>query len=185
MCARFLLPALLLLILLLPVPRLRAQARPLGPWRLTYQMEQRWWQDPDTTKEPVQKWVPKWSYHEVKWDIEPDSIRLFLNCENPLIAPREPRKGQLPIRFTAAGATVRLDAKRYRLLIVPSAAVVTLWAHRGNILVFKHQFQAISPPLPKVEIGFSDPKHANWERPPPDSILSRFTLTVRGYRVKT
>ncbi|MBO2008470.1 hypothetical protein [Hymenobacter negativus] len=151
MQARLLLSALWLLSLL-PVPRSQAQGRLLGPWRLTYTMQERWVHGPDTVaKEMVRGWEPDWSYHEVRWDVEPDSIRLFLNCENPLIAPPQPRKGQLPIRFTATGATVRLDAKTHRLLIAPTATTVTLWAYRGRALVFKHQFIAITPPLPKVE----------------------------------
>ncbi|MFD2719252.1 hypothetical protein ACFST9_11040 [Hymenobacter monticola] len=177
---RLLLPAWWLLSVLLPVSHIQGQSRPRGPWRLTYRMVERWWQDPDTTKEAVRKWLPAWSYHEVKWDVEPDSIRLFLNCENPLIVPSRPGKGQLPIRFTATGATVKLDAERHRLLIAPSASTVTLWAYRGRVLVFKHLFQVMPPPLPTVEIRLSDPKQAIWERTPPDSVLSRFTLSVRA-----
>ena len=150
MCLRFLLLAWWLLQL--PVSPSLAQNRPLGPWRLTYQLKQRWEHGPDTvTKELVLKWMPNWTYHEVKWDVEPDSIRLFLNCENPLIAPPQPRKGQLPIRFVAAGATVRLDAQNHRLLVAPSAASITLWAYRGRTLVFRHVYKAIPPPLPIVE----------------------------------
>jgi hypothetical protein len=152
MRASLFLSALWLLSLLLPVPRLRAQGRPLGPWRLTYTMQERWVHGPDTvTKELVRGWEPDWSYHEVRWDVESDSIRLFLNCESPLIAPPPPRKGQLPIRFTATGATVRLDAKTHRLLIAPTATTVTLWAYRGQALLFQHTFKAIPPPLPVVE----------------------------------
>ena len=152
MPARLLLLALWLLMLLLPMPRLQAQGRQLGPWRLTYEMMDAWVHGKDTiTKELVRGCVPDWTYHEVKWDVEPDLTRLFLNCENPLIAPPQPRKGQHPIRFTAIGATVRLDAKTRRLLITPTATTVTLWAHKGRALVFKHQFIAITPPLLKVE----------------------------------
>ncbi|WP_201977867.1 hypothetical protein [Hymenobacter rubidus] len=156
MRVRLFLPALFLLSLWLPVPRLRAQGRPLGPWRMTYQMvtERAEWDDwgPAKPGKKVLKLVPT----AVRWDIEPDSIRLFLNCENPLIAPAKPRKGQLPIRFTATGATVRLDAKRRRLLIVPSDSVVIMSAYRGQGLVFKHVFRAVAPPLPTVECFYSN-----------------------------
>ncbi|WP_460548467.1 GldM family protein [Hymenobacter daeguensis] len=152
MSARLLLPAVWLLSLLLPAPCSRAQGRPLGPWRLTYTMEERWVHGPDTvTKELVRGLEPRWSYHDVKWDVEPDSIRLFLNCENPLIAPPQPRNGQPAIRFSATGATVRLDTKNKRLFIAPIAATVILYAHKGRSLVFKHVFKAISSPLPHIE----------------------------------
>jgi hypothetical protein len=49
---------------------------------------------------------------------------------------------------------VRVDAKRQRLLIIPNAATVTLWAYKGRALVFKHKFKAITPPLPKIECFF-------------------------------
>ena len=152
MRARFLLPALWLLLLLLPVPRLRAQGRPLGPWRLTHELRDGWVHGTDTiTKELVRGCVPDWTYHEVKWDVEPDSICLFLNCENPLIAPPQPRNGQLPVHFTATGGTVRLDAESRKLLIAPFASTVTLWAYRGPSLLFQHTFKAIPPPLPILE----------------------------------
>lgn len=161
MRARLLLPALWLLSLLLPMPRLQAQGRPLGPWRLTYTMEERWVHGPDTvTKELVRGMEPNWSYHEVKWDVEPDSISLFLNCENPLIAPPQPRSGQPAIRFSATGATVRLDAKSRRLLIAPTAATVTLWAHKGQAVIFKHLFKAIPPPPPHPECYLRDEEGA-------------------------
>ena len=182
MRARLLLPTLWLLSLLLPAPA-RAQGRPLGPWRLTYEMEQRWVHGSDTiAKELVQKWVPNWSYHPIHWDIEPDSIRLFLNCENLLIAPALPRSGQLPFRFTATGATVRVDAKSHRLLVAPSAAVVTLYAHKGQALVFKHVFTAIPPPLPQIECYLRDEEKAFYcfgQKPVLTKLNERYSISAR------
>jgi hypothetical protein len=150
MRASLLFPALWLLSLL-PVPRLQAQGRPLGPWRLTYQMvDER--ADPDDwgPVKPAKK-VLKPVPTLVSWDIAPDSIRLFLNCENPLITPAQDHNKQLPIHFTATGATVRLDAKHGKLFIMPFASTVALSAYRGQLLVSKREYKAVPPPLPKME----------------------------------
>ncbi|WP_460611145.1 GldM family protein [Hymenobacter terrigena] len=163
--------------MLLPVPRLRAQGRPLGPWRLTHQLvSERDWEgwEPKTAKKVLQ-FMPV----AVKWNVVPDSIRLFLGCENPLIAPSPPRKGQLPIRFSATGATVRVDAKSRRLLIVPTAATVTLWAHKGQALVFKHQFKAIPAPLPILEVFCSTVSATVCFGQRPDSTSTR-ALTIKA-----
>ena len=172
MGARLLFPAFWLLSLLLPVSRLRAQGRPMGPWRVVHHKTKRTsddWGVPE--KDTTTTWRTELEIVAVTWDSVPDSIRLFLNCENPLIAPSLPRKGQLPIRFTATGATVRLDAKNHRLLIAPSATVVTLWAHRGRTLVFKHQFEAIPPPAPTVTCFYSGTSPTN-HKPGEDWPLS-------------
>lgn len=81
------------------------------------------------------------------WSVNPDSIRLFLACENPLTAP--PAKAG--IRFAATGATLRLDARQRLLWLAPSDSVVVLRAYRGQRLVFRHTFEAVEPPLPAVK----------------------------------
>lgn len=193
MKARLLLPLLWLLAVLLPAPRLWAQGRPLGPWRLTLQMVSKRadWDDlgPAKPAEKVLKLVPT----AVKWDVVSDSIRLFLNCENPLISPTQPRKGQLPVRFSATGATVRLDLKNKLLLIVPFEAAVTLRAFRGQTLLFQHAFRAVTPPLPTVEGSYGGAMPTDlrpgeeWRRlslraiPPPE--FSSFMPNDAHYRV--
>ena len=179
MRARFLLPALWLLML--PVPRLWAQGRPLGPWRLTYQTVTEGaigdWGNGPTPGRKVVRLLPT----AVPWNVASDSICLFRNCENPLIAPARPRKGQLPIRFTATGATVQLDTKKKRLFVVPSDSVVTLRAYRGQKLISKRKFSAIPPPLPLIEAWASNRSNDFYcFGPQPDSAFYYFELGVRA-----
>ena len=160
MRTRFLLPALWLLMLMLPMPRLRAQGRLLGPWQVVVKKvrvrvgaEDDWGpaaKDTATYLKSEATAVP------VRWDIAPDSIRLFLNCANPLLALQQPHKEQQLIRFSAGGATIQQDTKNQRLLIIPSATVVTLWAYRGQALIFKHIFKVIAPPVPTIQCFYSN-----------------------------
>lgn len=156
MRARFIIPALWLLSLLLPAPRVQAQGRPLGPWQIvnkkvrTSDNDDAWGiANRDTATHLVKKtWLLP-----ACWDIAPDSIRLFLNCENPLVAPSQPPSGQPRIHFSATGATIRIDTLNHQLMlfIIPSMPIVTLSAYRGKALVFKHVFKSISPPVPHIE----------------------------------
>jgi hypothetical protein len=191
---RFFLPALLLLSLWWPGPDVRAQSRPLGPWRWTTQLVPEGSDDGWGFVNPANhKKVRRAVAVAAPWNTTPDSIRLFLRCENSLIAPLQPRKGQFPIRFSATGATVRVDAKRHRLLITPTTATVTLWAHKGQTLVFKHRFTAIPPPLPYVECWVpnrasslhSGPgRHINLTlKAIPDTYFSTFLPDDARYRV--
>jgi hypothetical protein len=151
MRTRLLFPAFWLLSCLLPMPVLRAQGRPLGPWRLTYRMVSTPTDSDDWGPAKLGKKVLSFVPTTVKWDVAPDSIRLFLNCENPLIAPAQQRKGQLPIRFTATGAKVRLDVQKRMLFVVPFDSAVFLSAYRGQTLLFNHEFRAVPSPLPILE----------------------------------
>ncbi|GAB3574815.1 GldM family protein [Hymenobacter daeguensis] len=183
MQARFLLPTLWLLSLL-PAPPLQAQGRPLGPWRMTHQ----WviegaidaisdWGQGVTPGKKVLKLVPT----PFRWNVVPDSIRLFLNCENRLIAPARPHKGQPAIHFTATGATVRLDAKKQRLLIAPFDSVVTLQAYKGRTLVSKHKFRAILPPMPLIRAWVRNSSNDFYcFGPQPDSAFYYFELSINA-----
>lgn len=185
MRARFFFPALFLLSLWLPGPRAWAQGRPLGPWRWTTQLMPEGSDDGWGPVNPAnQKKVRRAVAVAAPWNTPPDSIRLFLRCENPLIAPPRPRKGQLPIRFTATGATVRLNANSRRLLIAPTAATVTLWARKGRTLVFKHQFTAIPPPLPEIHcyLGFREANDARpGEEGQPTIVMKASDMNELGY----
>ncbi len=85
------------------------------------------------------------------WNASPDSIILFLHCTNPLLAPAPSRGKQVPIYFTATGATLRLDRKQERLLLVPKDTVVILRAYQGTKRLFSHKFRASFPPPPTLK----------------------------------
>jgi hypothetical protein len=119
---------LLALIASLPVDVAQAQGKPMGPWLGN---DSRYW--------------------PIRWNTSPDSAVLFLNCENRVLGPAPARGKQVPLTFTATGATVRVVAKERWIYLVPTAATVTLWARRGKALVFKHVFRAMPPPLPEVK----------------------------------
>jgi hypothetical protein len=113
------------------------------------------------------------------WDVVPDSVCLFINCKNPLIAPALPHKGQPPIRFSATGAAVRLDARRKQLLIIPSASIVTLQAYKGQSLLFTHKFRAVPPPLPLIRAWVRNSSNDFYcFGPQPDSAFYYFDLSV-------
>ncbi|MBF9142949.1 GldM family protein [Hymenobacter properus] len=151
MRARFLLPALWLLSLLLLAAHVQAQNCPLrGPWRVIYQpriMHTRNWDNATDTVITLNNDV---ELIPARWNASPDSIQLFARCENQLIAPAAPRSGQSAIRFVSTGATSRLDASKRRFIIVPFAPEVTLWAYKGRALLFKHEFKVVSPPAPTI-----------------------------------
>lgn len=138
-----------------------AQTRAAGPWRVVSHSTRTkswgglaaWGTPADSSYVPPQPdttttvWVQRVA-QRVPWNIHPDSITLFLDCQNPLIIPHG---RPAPTRFKATGATVRLDAGQHLLLLVPRAPVVVLWAYRGRQLVFRHEFKAEPPPLPTIK----------------------------------
>ncbi len=138
-----------------------AQTRAAGPWRLVSHSTrtERWGgiadggtpadsahilRQPDTT---TTVWVRRVA-QRVPWNVHPDSITLFLDCQNPLTLPHG---RPAPTRFKATGAAVHLDTRQHLVLLVPTAPVVVLWAYRGHQLVFRHEFKAVPPPLPIIK----------------------------------
>lgn len=81
-----------------------------------------------------------------RYDVSPDSVQLVLRCQNHLRLP----KNLNGLRFTAEGATVKLDLPQHELLLVPTATAMTLRALRGQQVVWQHHLQAVEPPLPEV-----------------------------------
>ncbi|MGI4873959.1 MAG: hypothetical protein ACRYFX_22595 [Janthinobacterium lividum] len=110
---------------------------------------------------------------KVAWNINPDSIRLFLNCENPLTA----LPGRAAIRFAATGATLRFDAKQHLFWLAPTAPVVVLRAYRGQRLVFRHEFRAVEPPPPVVDCYVGGAK-ADDARP--EDVGKHYSLTMKA-----
>jgi hypothetical protein len=180
-----------------------AQVRAAGPWRLKYKMirKRAWddWSQPasDTTRivatdsaaavsgggllniiDTTTTVRSQRQLEVVPWNVNPGSITLFIGCQNPFLLPTSPR-GQLPaVRFKAAGATVRLDAKHRRLRLLPSAPLVVLWAYRGQRLLFRHEFKAVPPPRPMIKCYLSSCVEAN-DAPPGEKRILR-TLTFRA-----
>ncbi|RYE90166.1 MAG: hypothetical protein EOO37_03575 [Cytophagaceae bacterium] len=152
---------LLLVGWVLSESRVAAQSRPAGPWRVVSQPvryklnvewggAEEWGNEPlPTTKADTTTAVRvQRKLYRVPWNVHPDSITLFLDCQNPLTISQ---KQLAAIRFTATGATVRPDAKQHLLLLVPSASVVVLWAYQGKQLVFRHEFKCVPPPPPTIK----------------------------------
>lgn len=111
------------------------------------------------------------------WNVHPDSILLFLDCQNQLLAPATPRGRLSLIRFKATGATVRLDARQRVLLLVPSAPVVVLWAYQGQQLIFRHAFRAVPPPLPIIKCYWGGCNSTIKQGVPNNSVR---TITLRA-----
>lgn len=106
------------------------------------------------------------------WNSSPDSVQFYLACENRLVAPAPARGRQAPIRFTATGATLTLDAKQRQLVLLPTSTAVTLWAHKGRKQLFKHDFDAVPPPLPTIECYISKRSESTDEKAVgPSSLL--------------
>lgn len=160
----------------LGLSRLAAQSRAAGPWRIVNgpmrvknEDEQKsWGRDDTTTSVVVRKHVMK-----AAWNIHPDSIRLFLACENPLTAP----PANAGIRFAATGATLRLDTQHHLLWLAPADSVVVLRAYRGQRLAFRHEFRAVAPPAPMVKC-YAGGAYADDARPDEESFLRTVTLKV-------
>ncbi|MVN79290.1 hypothetical protein GO988_23400 [Hymenobacter sp. HMF4947] len=88
-----------------------------------------------------------------------------------------PSARQAALRFTATGATLRLDAPEHLLLLAPFKSVVVLRAYRGQQLVGQRTFHAVLPPLPAIATFTSGPFSSTDYKPSPDQ---HFTLTVRA-----
>jgi hypothetical protein len=143
--------------------KLAAQSRPAGPWRVVsqpvrYKLNEEWGDKPSPTAKADTTTAVRGQrkLSRVPWNVHPDSITLFLDCQNPLIAPPLPRGQLATVRFKTIGATVRLDSKRHLLLLMPTAPTVLLWAYRGQQLIFRHEFKAVPPPLPTIKC-FANP----------------------------
>ena len=85
------------------------------------------------------------------WNVSPDSIILFRHCTNQLVAPALPCGKQNSIWFAATGATLQLNSKQRRLLLVPKDTVVVLRAYRGTKQLFSHKFKVSRPPSPTIK----------------------------------
>jgi hypothetical protein len=179
---------LLLLLLLWSYGTLvaAAQPQPSGPWRVE---SVRVSDDGDSTNS--KGWRLETVLRKAAWDVSPDSIRLFLNCDNPLRAPGASRG----IRFTATGATLRLDAKQGMLWVFATQPTVVLRAYRGKAPVFSHAFLAVAPPLPSPKVFMTGPDATICFGPPtqarpsmvlkaiPDPNFATFMPDEARYRV--
>lgn len=172
--------ALLLLLLLLPLGTFQAHAQQAakGPWQVTYQRVRARPEDFDGdgwgSRDTTTTWQTRRILQKAPWNVSPDSIRLFLNCDNPLLAPAA-RSG---IRFTATGATLRLDAKQGLLWVYAAAPRVVLRAFRGKVQVFSHEFQAISPPLPTAKVFLGGRPTLDCKRPGPLTQVRAMSVKV-------
>ena len=156
---------LLLLLWLLGGTGTQAQTPLKGPWRMVEKRvrarkedSEDGWGSTDTTT----TWQMRKVLTNVPWDVAPDSIRLFLNCDNPLAAPPKPRSGQNPVLFTVTGATLRFDEKQRLLWVFPSGPKVVLTAYKGRNMLFRHEFQAVTAPLPQIKYFVPDSQTCNY-----------------------
>jgi hypothetical protein len=141
---------LLIICWVLSWDQLAAQSRAIGPWRVDASGESK----------------------RVPWTVNPRTITLFLNCENPLLVPVTPPAKQATLRFTATGATIRLDTDQHVLLLSPSRPVVVLWAYQGQKVVSRRTFKAVLPPAPRIKLFYGGPSASDYKPSP----THQFTL---------